>query len=52
MIEEDKSFKEQMQEIRVQEFRMLESKVFERFEQEATVSSIIGEYVHLGEKGT
>lgn len=40
MIEEDKSFKEQMQEIRVQEFRMLENKVFERFEQEAAVRTI------------
>jgi hypothetical protein len=40
LIEEDKAYKEQLQEIRVQEFKMLESKVFERFDQEAAVTTI------------
>ena len=32
IIEEDKLFKEQMTDIKAQEFRMLEQKVFERFD--------------------
>lgn len=36
-IEEDKQYKEQLAEIRSQEFRILEQKVFEKFDQEMTV---------------
>jgi hypothetical protein len=31
-IEDDKQYKEQLQEIKVQEIKLLESKVFERFD--------------------
>ena len=34
MIEEDKSFKEQMHEMRTQEIKLLEQKIHERFDQE------------------
>ncbi len=34
LIEEDKSFKEQMQDMRIQEIKLLEQKIHERFDQE------------------
>lgn len=41
LIEEDKQYKEQLQEMRTQEMKMLEQKVFERFEHETSVNDFV-----------
>lgn len=50
-IEEDKSYKEQLQEIRAQEFRMLEQKVFEKFDQEVNVRILVTPLICVRSKG-
>ena len=47
MIEEDKQHKEQLSELKVMEIKMLEQKVFERFDSEAAVNNInLIKYLH------